>query len=138
MIVSANSEDLAKQIERLVREHISASRKQASAALERAFAETEREPAQRSPETEPTRQSKPRRTPEEIAALGERLYAAICETPGETMMVLAQTVGVTTQDLSVPMGRLKKAGRVRNAGQRSHTRYFPMVGDAQAAQAASA
>ena len=138
MIASANSKDLAKQIEQLVREHIAASRTEAIAALERAFAEADSEPAERSQEPKQTRQSKQRRTPVEIAALGERLYAAICETPGETMMVLAQTLGVTTRDLSVPAGRLKQAGRVRSAGQRSHTRYFPMVGDAQVAKDASA
>lgn len=135
--------DLAKQIEQLVREHLATSRKEARAALERAFAEAERELAQRSPETKQVmtkqaRQSKKRRTPEEIAGLSEQLYAAMCETPGETMMVLAQTVGVTTRELSVPAERLKQAGRVRSAGQRSHTRYFPMVGDAQAAKEASA
>ena len=138
MITNANNEDLGKRIEQVVREHFVASRKAARAALERAFAEVQGEPAQRSPETKQPSQSKPRRTPEEIAALSERLYTAISETPGETMMVLAQAVGMTTRDLSVPMGRLKQAGRVRSVGQRSHTRYFPMVGDAQAAQAASA
>jgi len=138
MIANANNENLAKRIEQLVREHIAASRKEARAALERAFAEAEREPAQRSQATKRTRQSKQRRTPEEIAALGERLYAAICETPGETMMVLAQELGVTPRELSVPVGRLKQAGRVRSAGQRSHTRYFPMVGDAQAAKEVNA
>ena len=138
MIGSANSKNLAKRIEQLVREHIAASRKEARAALERAFAEADSEPAERSQETKRTRQSKQRRTPAEIAAVGEQLYAAICETPGETMMVLAQMVGVTPRDLSVPVGRLKQAGRVRSAGQRSHTRYFPMVGDAQAAKEANA
>ena len=138
MIARASKNDLAKQIEQLVREHIAASHKEARAALERAFAEANGEPAQRSQGTKRTRPSKQRRTPDEIAALGERLYAAICETPGETMMVLAQKVGVTPRDLSVPAGRLKQAGRVRSAGQRSHTRYFPMVGDAQAAKEANA
>ena len=130
--------DLAKQIEQLVRKHLAASHKEARAALERAFAEAEREPAQRSPEPKPTSPSKPRRTAEEIASLSEQLYQAISETPGETMMVLAQAVGVTTRDLSVPVGRLKRAGRVRSVGQRIHTRYFPMVGNAQAAKEASA
>ena len=138
MIAIANSKDLAKQIEQLVREHIAASRTEAMVALERAFAEAESEPAQPSQKPKQTRQSKQRRKPEEIAALGEQLYAAICETPGETMMVLAEALGVTTRDLSVPAGRLKQAGRVRSAGQRSHTRYFPMVGDAQAAKEANA
>ena len=138
MITNANSGDLAKRIEQLVREHIAASRKAARAALERAFAEAEGEPAQRAQGTKRTRQSKQRRTPEEIAALGEQLYTAVCETPGETMMVLAQKVGVTPRELGVPVGRLKHTGRVRSVGQRSHTRYFPMVGEVQAAKEANA
>jgi hypothetical protein len=68
-----------------------------------------------------------RRPPAEIAALGERLYKAVCATPGETMSILAGQVGVAARDLHRPMTCLKRAGRIRAVGSRHLTRYFPMV-----------
>jgi len=61
--------------------------------------------------------------------LGEQLYAAVCATPGETMAVLAAALGTSAKKLEVPVGRLKRADRVRSMGRRPHTRYFPMAMD---------
>jgi hypothetical protein len=47
--------------------------------------------------------------------------------PGETMTVIAPTVGATARELNRPMLRLKQAGRVRSVGTRHATRYFPMA-----------
>ena len=142
MITNANSQDLAKRIEQLVQAHIAASREVAKAAVERAFAkakgESARPPQGTKPITKPTRQRAGRRESAEVAALSERLYAAICQMPGETMMVLAPKVGVTPQELRVPVKRLKQAGRVRSVGQRSHMRYFPMASEANADKEARA
>ena len=68
----------------------------------------------------------------EVAALGEQFYAAVCEKPGETMMVLAHEVGMTPGELKVPVARLRRSGRLRCVGRKSHMRYFPMVGEAKA------
>ena len=68
-----------------------------------------------------------RRSPAELAALGEHLYSAVCSRPGETMSVLATEIGVSARELHKPMALLKSEGRVRSAGQRNHTRYFPMA-----------
>lgn len=59
--------------------------------------------------------------------LGERLFAAVCTQPGETMAVLAPKLGSSPRELHRPMAVLKEAGRVRSVGQRSHTRYYPTV-----------
>jgi predicted transcriptional regulator len=70
---------------------------------------------------------RPPRSPEELARLEEQLYAAVCETPGETMIVLAARLGMPSRRLEVPIKRLKRAGRVRSVGQRNGARYFPMA-----------
>jgi hypothetical protein len=43
------------------------------------------------------------------------------------MTVIAARVGEKPAALHLPMQQLKEAGRVRSAGERSLTRYFPMV-----------
>ena len=68
----------------------------------------------------------PRRTSEELAKLGERLYEQIDTAPGETMTVYSKRLGATAAELAVPIHKLRKAGRVRKAGERSDTQYFPM------------
>lgn len=118
-------EQLEQQIERLVRDHLAAQRKAATAAVERAFA------ASTAPKRvdKPSRStSSPRRQPAEVASLGERLYAAVRAHPGETMAVIAPTLGESARALNRPMWHLKRAGRVRSAGQKHLTRYFPMTG----------
>ena len=122
--MSQFSHPLSEQIEQLVREHIEATRRAAAEAVERAFASSAAAPrasAARSPRREASR----RRGPEEIAARGERLYAAVVAEPGETMAVLAPAVGETPRDLHRPMATLKRAGRVRSVGERHQTRYYP-------------
>ena len=115
-------EHLQSQIEQLVRAHIASQRSAATAAVERAFnslaAPTSTRPTRRSPER--------RRPPTEVAGLAEQLYAAVRANPGELMSVIAGQIGQTPRALNRPMLHLKRAGRVRSAGQRSLTRYFPM------------
>jgi hypothetical protein len=81
--------------------------------------------------------SSKRRAPEEIAALGERLYQAVCAKPGETMTVLMADVGGSARELQRPMALLKRAGRVRSVGARHLTRYFPMVNEPMVNEAAA-
>ncbi len=80
-------------------------------------------------EAKPARTRKkaaPRRPPEDLVALGERFYAALCQQPGETMTTLAPQVGVAPRVLQVAVARLRRDGRVRAIGKRQHTRYFPI------------
>ena len=118
--------DLSDQIEKLVREHVEASRRAAAAAVERAFASSTTRP--RAQPTQATPRATGRRRPAtELATLSERLYESVCAQPGETMAVLAPEVGKTPRELHRPMAVLKHAGRVRSVGQRHQTRYYPAV-----------
>lgn len=112
--------DLEDQIEKLVREHLRRQRAAAGAAVERAFASALlREPSAR-------RAPSGRRAPTEMDGLVDRLYAAVKAKPGETMTVFAAVLGETPRALGRPMFHLKRVGKVRSAGQRNMTRYFPL------------
>ena len=113
-------ETLDAKIEQLVREHMVAQQVAAKAAIERAFA--------MSAEPAATRRCRTfvRRSPTKVAELAEQLFEAVEACPGETMTVIAARVGEKPRALQRPMTHLKGAGRVRSAGERNFTRYFPM------------
>lgn len=128
MSTTNNNQELAKRIEQLIEEHIAASRRSAQEAIARAFGAAESAPRR---EHEPKRgrvAGGKKRPSKDIAALGERFYAAVCAKPGETMTVLAAEVGASARELNRSMTLLKRAGRVRAVGTRHLTRYFPMNG----------
>ena len=116
-------EELQQQIERLVREHLAGQRGAATAAVERAFASLAAPRVAHVPRSTSGR----RRARSEMSELADRLYAAVRAKPGETITVIAAEVGQTAKALHRPMAHLKQAGRVRSAGQRHLTRYFPMT-----------
>ena len=123
-----SDQDLIQGIERLVREHIAATRNAAKVALERAFSsEAEAEAARGAPRRVKPSEGLKRRASAEVAALGERFYRAVCAKPGETMTVLSSEVGASARELHRSVTLLKQAGRVRAVGSRSLTRYFPMA-----------
>jgi hypothetical protein len=123
-MTTKNLEHLHHEIEKLIRGHLAAERIAAAAAVERAFAAATS--AKPKPVAAPSRAWGRRRPPAEVAGLAERLFDAVCANPGETMTVIAAQVGETALALNRPMHHLKSAGRVRSAGQRHLTRYFPM------------
>jgi hypothetical protein len=125
--------ELAEQIEKLVGDFIAANRSAASLAVERAFAAADenRGRARRSESGSRKRKSSARRSPQEMAALSERLYEAICSKPGEKMTVLAAEVGVAPREMLVPSAKLRRSGRIRSVGQKQQTRYFPMLKSAK-------
>lgn len=127
MHTNTSSQELAKQIERMVDDFVDASRIAASAAVERAFASASGKSARKRPARPRSTKQIARRSPGEMAALSERLYEAICAKPGETMGVIAMDIDAAPRELQVPAAGLKRAGRIRSAGQRQFTRYFPMV-----------
>lgn len=122
-----NSHELANQIEQLVEDFVAASRVAAYAAVERAFATVVRDVAPKPARRARSAKQSARRSSEEMSALSERLYEAVCAKPGEAMSVIAPVVGVSPRELQVPVARLKGAGRIRSVGQRQFTKYFPMV-----------
>ena len=126
MTNATTHQDLGERIERLVQEHIAASRRAAEEAVERAFRSTGGKAASQRPSAKRSGGSK-RRASAELASLGERLYEAVCAKPGEKMMVLAVDVGGSARELHRPMAQLRRARRVRAVGARHATRYFPMA-----------
>jgi len=117
-------EQLERHIEEAIRAHIAEVRRRAAAAVERAFATARgRTTGSRAKARPPGR----RRSSEEIGELAEQLFRAVSAQPGATMATLAAAVGVSAVALSRPVALLKRAGRVRSAGQRQATRYFPMT-----------
>jgi hypothetical protein len=127
---SMNTTDLAASIEQLVRTHISEIHRSTAAALERAFASigAAAQPKQKQKQKQRTPRTKgDRRDPAKVAELAERLHAAVCATPGETMGVLAERIGATVRELNRPMNNLRRAGKLRSAGVRNRTRYFPAL-----------
>lgn len=125
-----NIQELEEQIEKLIRAHLAAYEKAVTGAVERALtsATSERSPQRRRTKTV-ARTRGTRRSPEEIAALAEQLYAAVCAAPGETMTVLATKLGTPPRMLQSPAQHLRRDGRVRSVGRRQYTRYFPMSTD---------
>ncbi len=120
-------EEMETQIETLVREHITACRKAAGSAVERAFGSTPKRSTTRTTGTAPRTSGGSRRSAEEMSGLGERLFDAVRANPGAGMTMLMVQVGSSARDLHRPMMLLKNAGRVRSVGQRGATRYFPMA-----------
>lgn len=115
-------ETLDAKIERLVREHLVEQQRVVKAAVERAFSAVT--PSVRAA---PRRRATfVRRAPSKVAELAEQLFEAVRACPGETMTVIAARVGEKPRALHRPMTHLKNAGRVRTAGERNYTRYFPM------------
>jgi hypothetical protein len=133
MTNTTSNQTLGERIERLVQEHIAASRKSAQEAVERAFSSAAgARPARAPRQVARTTGSGKRRPPAEVAALGKRIYEAVCAKPGETMTVLAAHLGASARELHRPMTLLKRSGRVRSAGARHLTRYFPTTNGAAA------
>lgn len=89
---------------------------------------------QRKPQRQRRAAEQVHRKPEEIAALAEELYAQICLHPGETMLALSTHVKRPPSMLAVPARKLVGAGRVKKAGQRQFTRYFPVGQEAKRAR----
>ena len=120
---------LEAEVERLVGEHLAAQRRAVEAAVARAFAAAlspRGAPAARRARPAAAGSTTPRRSPEQMSSVVERLLAAVRAQPGETMTVLAAALSEPPRALNRPMDHLKRGGRVRSAGQRNRTRYFPM------------
>jgi hypothetical protein len=65
-----------------------------------------------------------KRAPEQLAALVDKLYAAIKGKTGQRIEEIAGTLGVTTKELTLPAKKLIAEKRVSTKGQKRATRYF--------------
>jgi len=129
--MTTTTESLERKIEsavaRVVHEHLAACEAAEETAVRAAFRRASRTSSKPTrSKSKGSRSPSRRRSPEEIAALGERLYEAICRHPGETMAVIAPAVGASPRELRRSSTLLRRAGRVRTVGQRHGMRYFPM------------
>ena len=118
-------EQLTRRVEQVIQEHLYESQQAAADAVVRAFAATRA--AQRARPVKQDATGRRRRAMAEIAELAEQLFEAVLACPGETMTVIAARVGQEPRALLRPMMQLKDSGRVRSAGERNFTRYFPMA-----------
>ena len=122
------TQDLGKQIEQLVHAHLVAVRRTAMEAVEQAIGHPRVKPLGKSREVKrPSCRKAPCRSPDELSVLGETFYETVCAHPGESMATLTVHMGVAANTLRSVVRRLKGEGRLRTAGQRQHTRYFPRV-----------
>lgn len=118
-----NAGSLAEQIDKLVRDHLAQVHKDASAAMERAFATST--PSKKASYSAKRRASGKRRTAGEVAELAERLHGSVVSEPGETMTHHADRLGASVRELHLPMTALRRGGRLRTTGARNHMRYYP-------------
>jgi predicted exporter len=130
MNTTNGSEELAAQIEQVVGRHVAQIQHAIALGIERAFG-----PLSASNPARPTRpkartarrEQGRRRSSSEIADLSDRLCALVRARPGMQMAEFAAELGLPARVLHRPMALLLSANEVRSVGQRSQTRYFPMV-----------
>lgn len=118
-------------VEAMIQEHVAAYEATLREALRRKFStgaarssRTRRKKGTSRPSAKP---GAPRRSAEELSALGERFLGAVEQSPGETMAVLRGSLGLSSQELERPVLLLKRAGLLKAVGERSRTRYYPMA-----------
>jgi hypothetical protein len=125
---TTTSKTLEVQIEELIRGHIAASRRAAAAAVERAFGSVAKAGVPEKGSAAPAKRATGRRRASgELEPLLDRLYEAVCANPGALMATLAAHLGVPSSELNYPATVLRERGRLRSAGRRQGTRYFPMA-----------
>ncbi len=78
-----------------------------------------------SPIVAPKRRGKPaKRTPEDVAKMGEAVVAYVAKNPGQSVEQIGKALGAKTKELALPIIRMIEAKRLKTAGERRGTRYF--------------
>jgi DNA-binding NtrC family response regulator len=130
MKIPGTAEQLADAIESLVASYMDEVRLAAQRAVERSLT---RGAAARTPSkgSDARRATPPsaakRRSQTELDELCEQLCKQVRARPGESMVTLAEEMGMSTSALQRPMAKLRADGRVRSVGARHLMRYFPAV-----------
>lgn len=123
-----STDELCRNIEVLVQQHIRACQREVAAVVERAFHAATVTPSAPEPKAKRARprQSGARRSSNQVHELGERFYELLCSKPGAAMTVYCADLGVTPRELHRPVAILKRAKLVRSVGERRATKYFPL------------
>jgi DNA-binding NtrC family response regulator len=130
MKIPGTPEQLADAIESLIASYMDEVRLGAQRAVERSLT---RGAAARAPSKgsdtrrAAARSATKRRSQTELDELCEELCKVVRTRPGESMVTLAEELGMPMSALQRPMAKLRTEGRVRSVGQRHLTRYFPAV-----------
>ena len=120
--------EFEKALAVLYRQRMATVRGEALAALSRVAGDTVTRGSMRgSKASSSSRARGRRRSPDEVAALADKLFDVLEKHPGSTMMRLAEKLGSPTRELQRPMTLLKRAGRVRTTGKKNYTKYHPMA-----------
>ena len=123
-------EQLASAIESLVASYFDEVRQVAQEALQRSLARPAgiRPPAKATGQrSQAPRPDAKRRNAAEIDAMSEQLCALVRARPGESIVALAEEMGVPASMLQRPMAKLRVESRIRTVGERHLMRYFPAV-----------
>jgi len=124
-------QQLHQELEAVVQKFLLACRAQINATVDRALGAASHASASPRKTTvrkqmDPSKRSK-RRTASELVALSDQLYKAIAASPGQSMAVLSEQVGVSPLQLQPAVARLRADSRIRTVGARQQTRYFPLA-----------
>lgn len=65
-----------------------------------------------------------KRTPEDVAAMGEAVVAHVAKNPGQSVEQIGKAMGVTTKELALPILRMIDSKKLKTKGQRRGTKYF--------------
>jgi hypothetical protein len=78
-----------------------------------------------SPIAHPKRRGRPsKRTPEDVAKMGESVVAYVAKNPGQSVEKIGKALGLKTKELALPIIRMIEAKKLRTTGERRGTRYF--------------
>jgi DNA-binding NtrC family response regulator len=132
MKIPSTPEQLANAIESLVASYMDEVRLAAQRAVERSLSCGVAARAPSSSKGSDTRRvasrsATKRRSQTELDEACEQLCKLVRARPGESMVTLAEEMGMPMSALQRPMAKLRTEGRVRSVGERHLTRYFPAV-----------
>ena len=65
-----------------------------------------------------------RRSPEDVAALGDTVLAHVRANPGQRLEEIGRELGMPTKELKRPIANLMEDGALRTEGQKRGTKYF--------------
>jgi hypothetical protein len=65
-----------------------------------------------------------KRTPEDVAKVGEAVVAYVAKNPGQSVDQIGKALGTKTKDLALPIIRMIEAKKLKTTGQKRGTKYF--------------